>query len=235
MDINVADCETLQYLDSPKDAITEIIKARQEQAFYRKRDLLKVPRVGPKTLEKIEGFLCTLPGDIDEVEIRRHTATSSMPDATRPPMPETEDEKLLRTFGFKTKKKDGPFRVFMIDTVFEQETTICHEMPYYVLRTVSKSMNVGDLWCDSGCMHGVGSTDSHSELRDVYQAFGLKPIEAPCAETFQFGDGNRASAKKKWFYPVFVAGTYRGTLDQAEVDVQCPQLLSKMVIEEMGR
>ena len=61
---------------------------------------------------------------------------------------------------------------------------------------------------------------------------GLKTLQAPCAESFQFGDGNVEYAKKKIFYPVFIEGKYRGVLDQAEVNVDCPQLLSKMVMRK---
>ena len=55
---------------------------------------------------------------------------------------------------------------------------------------------------------------------------------APCHEQFQFGDGNVEIACKKYFYPVFIKGEYRGILDQASVPVNCPQLLSKMVMRK---
>ena len=61
---------------------------------------------------------------------------------------------------------------------------------------------------------------------------GLKPLKAACQEQFQFGDGNVEVAKEKYFYPCFVKGIYRGVLDQAAVDVTCPQLLSKQVMEK---
>ena len=38
-------------------------------------------------------------------------------------------------------------------------------------------------------------------------------------------------AYKKYYYPVFVKGEFRGVLDQASVEVKCPQLLSKKVMK----
>ena len=69
-------------------------------------------------------------------------------------------------------------------------------------------------------------------IQHMRQELGLKPLAAPCSEQFQFGDGNIESADKKYFYPVFVKGVYRGMLDQASVNVNCPQLLSKMVMQK---
>ena len=46
-------------------------------------------------------------------------------------------------------------------------------------------------------------------------------------ETFQFGDGRHEPATVKWHYPVIIDGEFHGVLDQAEVKVTCPQLLSK--------
>ena len=38
-------------------------------------------------------------------------------------------------------------------------------------------------------------------------------------------------ASKKYFNPCFLDGMYRGTIDQASVDVQCPQLLAKCTMK----
>ena len=60
---------------------------------------------------------------------------------------------------------------------------------------------------------------------------GLKPIFEDCSEQFQSGDGVTKTATGKWHYPVFLDKTFRGELDQAEVNNSCPQLLSKNVMK----
>ena len=54
---------------------------------------------------------------------------------------------------------------------------------------------------------------------------------APCHEQFQFGDGNVVASFKKYLHPCFLDGVYRGTMNQASVPVQCPQLLSKALMK----
>ena len=92
-------------------------------------------------------------------------------------------------------------------------------------------MKVGELWADSGCVRGVGGHVEHVKYRDYLSRVHLRPVKAPCSELFQFGDGVTKAATCKYFYPVFIKGQYRGALDQASVDVACPQLLSKMVMK----
>ena len=107
----------------------------------------------------------------------------------------------------------------------------CSTTCQYVLQTTAKTLNLGDLWADSGCVRGVGGEDEHDKYRHYMSKLGLKPMVAQCNEQFQFGDGNVEIANKKYFYPVFIRGEYRGILDQASVPVNCPQLLSKMVMQ----
>ena len=59
----------------------------------------------------------------------------------------------------------------------------------------------------------------------------MKPLVAPCKEQFQFGDGNIVEATKKYLYPCFLDGVYHGSIDQASVPVQCPQLLAKVTMK----
>ena len=87
------------------------------------------------------------------------------------------------------------------------------------------------MWADSGCVRGVGGKREHMKYRQHLARLNLKPIKASCKEQFQFGDGNVSEAICKYFYPVFLQQKYRGALDQAEVEVDCPQLLSKMVMK----
>ena len=100
-----------------------------------------------------------------------------------------------------------------------------------VLMSMSKSMNVGDLWADTGCVRGVGGDSEHGKLIGHLKKLNLKPVLGPCNEQLQFGDGHVERAVKKYYYPCFIRGRYRGTLDQAVVKVKCPMLLSKDVMK----
>jgi hypothetical protein len=94
-------------------------------------------------------------------------------------------------------------------------------------------MKIGDMWADSGCVRGVGGNKEHAKYRQfLAENFHLKPIEAPCSDHFQFGDGVVKQAVKKYYYPVFLKNIFRGALDQARVDVDCPQLLSKGIMKK---
>ena len=66
-----------------------------------------------------------------------------------------------------------------------------------MLNTTAKTLNVGDLWADSGCVRGVGGDQSHEKNRQHMIKLGLKPMVAACHEQFQFGDGNVEVADKK--------------------------------------
>jgi hypothetical protein len=92
-------------------------------------------------------------------------------------------------------------------------------------------MKVGDLWADSGCVRGVGGKDGHRANRKLLAEYGLKPIQVQCWEQFQFGNGEIVPSTTKYFYPTFITGIFRGALDQAEVDVACPQLMSKQMMK----
>ena len=47
----------------------------------------------------------------------------------------------------------------------------------------------------------------------------------------KFGNGHVEESTKKHFYPMFIKGKYCGRLDQAEVNLDCPMLLSKKVMK----
>lgn len=70
-----------------------------------------------------------------------------------------------------------------------------------------------------------------NELSDICQ-MQLRPVFSTCSESFQFGNGEVTRAVQKVYYPDFLEGVYRGVLDQAEVPVDCPMLLSKMVLRK---
>ena len=59
--------------------------------------------------------------------------------------------------------------------------------------------------------------------------YNLEPVIVPCNEQFQFGSGHVEKASKK--HPSLLEGKYRGVLDQASVNLKCPQLLSKGVMK----
>ena len=105
------------------------------------------------------------------------------------------------------------------------------QYPSDVLNITSSTMKVGDLWADSGCVRGVGGKDGHRENRKLLAEYGLKPIQVQCWEQFQFGNGDIVPSTTKYFYPTFITGIFRGALDQAEVDVACPQLMSKQMMK----
>ena len=138
----------------------------------------------------------------------------------------------------KQFKRPIPNRAFVLDHTpspvkRNEQDTVCYRTPdHYVLQTSLTSMNMGDLWCDSGCVRAVGGKEQHAALKKHMAKFGLKPIQKSCQESFQFGNGQISYAIGASVYPVFVQGKYRGMLDIAEVPDDCPLLLSKSVLKK---
>ena len=52
------------------------------------------------------------------------------------------------------------------------------------------------------------------------------------SEAYIFGDGENVNSKCAYVYPVITNGVYRGKLRQGYVDVPCPRLLSRAVMEQ---
>ena len=102
----------------------------------------------------------------------------------------------------------------------------------FVFLTMKNKIQPGDLWADSGCVRGVGGEEQHQVWAEhLLKKLNLKPVVMPCNEQFQFGDGHVEKSTKKYLYPSFFLGKFRGVLDQASVPLKCPQLLSKGVMK----
>ena len=70
-------------------------------------------------------------------------------------------------------------------------------------------MTVGEMWCDSGCVRGVGAEAEHVRWAEyLKQHLNLKPVRDVCYEHFQFGDGNTVVSRDKCYYPTFLEGKY---------------------------
>jgi DNA uptake protein ComE-like DNA-binding protein len=245
VDLNTASVEHLQCLPLSTVQIKAIIEYRVQKPFYRVSDLLQVPGIGPVAHKKVAPFLKRLAYDLrDPLDGKAGDVgytTTHMPTLPQAPTPVSESQRVLNLFNLLKPGQgaagsyDPPHECLMARPVENLQLT---GNPYLigdrweVLQTTSSTMQIGDLWADSGCIRGVGGHGGHKRNRAYLQEYGLKPIQAQCHEQFQFGDGKIEPSVIKHYYPVFVKGEYRGTLDQAEVNCDCPQLLSKQMMKK---
>ena len=86
---------------------------------------------------------------------------------------------------------------------------------------------------DSGCKRSVAGKMWHDQLRQKLAAEGLQPVKKAIREKFRFGDGRVVKAHTSWTYPTGLYGRH-GQVNVAEVDVECPPLLSVRAMEELG-
>ena len=184
------------------DMVDAILEQRARRQFLSRKDLLSVAGIGPKTFKDILPYLKPL-SDTDEDPKDRGKESCDWTPAHMP---------------FKPPNR----------------TLVAEEVSYLpTLQTSAKSLKPGQLWADSGCVRGTGGKKEHTKIqRYMRDVLGLTPVFAPCQESFQFGNGEVTRATRKVLYPVFMEGVYRGVLDEAEVPVDCPMLLSKMVLRK---
>ena len=203
------------------------------------RDSLKnVPDIGPRTYDNVKPYLRLLQGDLVDPWDGGHQYPAPSPGhaaaaSIDPPMPMTETQQIMASYNLTpsgTQALSGsyqnPHQTFVIEHFFSSWTM------QGVFNTASSTMKVGDLWSDSGCVRGVGGRQGHFNNRKHLLNYGLKPIRADCSEEFKFGNGDVEHSSVKYYYPVFIKGIFRGTLDQAEVNTACPQLLSKKMMKQ---
>ena len=105
---------------------------------------------------------------------------------------------------------------------------------YEILTAASRSLNLRELWADSGCVRGCGGKNHHDAWEKHLAIYGLKPEFLDDEECFKFGDGQIVKSIGKKLYPVFLNGKFRGILDLAIIDGNCPMLLSKTMMTKWG-
>ena len=105
-------------------------------------------------------------------------------------------------------------------------------------RAVSNPVNIvdmvdGSIMLDTGCRRSVAGPKWHRAMRHVLKKHGLTPVRKKCAEDFVFGDGATYRADIRWVYPIAISGR-KATLDVAEVSCQCPGLMSRKAMAQLG-
>ena len=78
-----------------------------------------------------------------------------------------------------------------------------------ILTAASKSLQLGELWADSGCIRGCGGKAQHEAWKRHLAIYGLQPSYLEGTEMFKFGDGKIVKSQGKFLYPVFLNGRYR--------------------------
>ncbi|MED5528102.1 MAG: hypothetical protein VYC81_05540, partial [Actinomycetota bacterium] len=93
----------------------------------------------------------------------------------------------------------------------------------------------GDIFmiADTGCKRSVAGPGWHAAMQAACAKVGLRPIDKQVDESFKFGDGDVVFTTLAYIYPVGVYGKM-GKLDVAYIDRDCPGLLSRTALKEIG-
>jgi hypothetical protein len=85
---------------------------------------------------------------------------------------------------------------------------------------------------DSGFRRSVAGSQWRQATKAKLKDYGMIPIREECTESFRFGDGEVVPAKCSWTYPIGI-NQVNGLARAAEVDRECPPLMSMTVMESM--
>ena len=85
---------------------------------------------------------------------------------------------------------------------------------------------------DSGCNRCVAGKEVHKKWHKYLANVGLKPIKLEKQEEFIFGNGQIEMSDCAFSYPIFLGGEFKGSIDIARINADCPALFSKKMMRE---
>ena len=85
---------------------------------------------------------------------------------------------------------------------------------------------------DSGCNRCVAGKEVHKKWQRYLAEFGLQAVKLEKTEEFVFGNGQVEMSDCAYSYPIFLGGEFKGSIDIARINADCPPLFSKKMMKE---
>ena len=84
---------------------------------------------------------------------------------------------------------------------------------------------------DSGCNRCVAGREVHKKLHTYLVNVGLKPIKLESFNSSFLGM-DKSKCPIAFSYPIFLGGEFKGSIDIARINADCPALFSKKTMRE---